>query len=259
MGTISDWKAACAAYAARAGLTSARLAKAGFTGPSDIFSGRHGFFAQVSGKLEFSMKNIGQPWMIMKTHVKYYPAEHHSQSAIEAAVELYPQIKGQKISKIEVECFDVGVDIIGSEKEKWAPETRETADHSLPYLVAISLAEGIVNLDQYKQRKYLNKNIRKLMNLIHIKRNSQFTKNYPGDMASTIRVFLKTGIKVEKTIRKPKGYAGRPLTKAELIQKFGSMAQKLISPASKTKLVNSIFSLDRVAKLSQLSKSMIIA
>ncbi|MBV9080697.1 MAG: MmgE/PrpD family protein, partial [Elusimicrobia bacterium] len=158
VGEISDWKAACAAYGARAGLWAARLASHGFSGPYDPFAGRHGFFAQVSGRFKIAGRPLRRPWMILSTHVKFHPAEHHAQSAIEAALEIRRRRGGRvgPVADVKVEAFDVASAIIGSEKEKWQPKTRETADHSLPYLVAVALLDGDVNLRQYERRRYLD-------------------------------------------------------------------------------------------------------
>ena len=81
--------------------------------------------------------------MILKTSIKYWPAEYHSQSAIEAALFLRKQLDDlSQIASVDIESHDASVDIIGSEPEKWRPETRETADHSLPYITAIALIDG---------------------------------------------------------------------------------------------------------------------
>lgn len=161
VGFISDWKAACAAYAARAGLLAAQLAQSGFTGPSDIFSGRHGFEKQVSGPLAFNRSPLGKSWKIMSTHTKFFPAEHHAQSAIEAALILRERgLAGRKISSITIESFKAAVEIIGSEKEKWMPTTRETADHSMPYLVIAALLDGDVSLGQFRRKRYLDRDVR---------------------------------------------------------------------------------------------------
>src|SRR5207249_92772 len=81
--------------------------------------------------------------MILQTSIKYWPAEYHSQSAIEAVLALRKEVGDPvKIKQVIIESHDAAVDIIGSEPEKWKPKTRETADHSLPYITAIALIDG---------------------------------------------------------------------------------------------------------------------
>lgn len=220
VGTISDWKAACAAYAARAGLLAARLAKAGFTGPSDIFNGRHGFMAHVSGPLRFSMDPLGKNWKIMSTHTKFFPAEHHAQSAIEAALAVRRLIRKQPIKRIVIESFSVAVDIIGSEKEKWQPTTRETADHSMPYLVVAALLDGDVTLKQYEKTRYLDKDVKTLLKQVTVKISDKYTRLYPRFLPNRVTVWLKNGDSFSQEVLLSKGYAGRPMTDDEIRAKY---------------------------------------
>src|SRR5437763_15198626 len=152
VGELSHWKGVAFANAARHGVYSALLARGGMTGPAPIFEGQMGFEQQLG----VSLGNVGEKFavpfpqnpqgpasMILNTSIKYWPAEYHSQSAIEAALFLREQIgDDSQIGSVNIESHDASVDIIGSEPEKWRPETRETADHSLPYITAIALSEG---------------------------------------------------------------------------------------------------------------------
>ena len=254
VGTISDWKAACASYGARAGLWAAQLAYNGFTGPADIFSGKHGFLNQVSGRLSFSNKNFGRPWKIMKTHTKFFPAEHHSQSAIEAALFLHPQVQSSQIQTITVETFDVAVDIIGSEPEKWIPKTRETADHSMAYLVAVALIDGTVNLKQYQKKRYLSPAIIQVMKKIKVKNSKYYSRIYPEKMPTRLIVKLKNGKKLFHEVILPKGYAGKPMTWEDVSQKFEKMTDPILGPAKTSKFIDKIGSLERIGQLKNLSR-----
>src|SRR2546429_45342 len=153
VGELSHWKGVAFANAARHGVYAALLARAGMTGPAPIFEGQMGFekelgvslgdVASVFDKRKEAMPGKGPASMILKTSIKYWPAEYHSQSAIEAALFLRKEIGDPaKIQSVRIESHDASVDIIGSEPEKWKPETRETADHSLPYITSIALIDG---------------------------------------------------------------------------------------------------------------------
>src|SRR5438477_538159 len=144
VGELSHWKGVAFANAARHGVYSALLARAGMTGPAPIFEGQMGFEKELGVSLgnvgdkfavPFPQNPQGPASMILNTSIKYWPAEYHSQSAIEAALFLREQIGDvSQIAAVNIESHDASVDIIGSEPEKWRPETRETADHSLPYI-----------------------------------------------------------------------------------------------------------------------------
>src|SRR6058998_3082575 len=94
VGELSHWKGVAFANAARHGVYAAFLARAGMTGPAPIFEGQMGF----EKELGVSLGNVGEkfkgaPAMILNTSIKYWPAEYHSQSAIEAALFLREQIE----------------------------------------------------------------------------------------------------------------------------------------------------------------------
>src|SRR6202045_3605281 len=152
VGELSHWKGVAFADAARRGVYSALLARAGMTGPAPIFEGQMAFEKQLGVSLgNVGEKFKGAPAMILNTSIKYWPAEYHSQSAIEAALFLRKEIGDpSQIQSVTIESHDASVDIIGSEPEKWKPETRETADHSLPYITAIAFIDGEVTEKQFQ-------------------------------------------------------------------------------------------------------------
>ena len=251
VGEISDWKAACAAYAARSGLWAARLAAQGFTGPFEAFTGRHGFFAQVSGEFSLSGRPLESPWKILSTHVKYFPAEHHAQSAIEAALELRGRL-GENLSSIKsitIECFSVATAIIGSEPEKWKPTTRETADHSMPYLVAAALLDGNITLSQYERRRFLDRDIRALMKKTEAIALPKYTRRYPVDMPTRLVIRLADGRVESAEVIRPKGYAGNPMSDADIRAKFDRLSVPLLGEARAARLADAVLKLERVAKL----------
>src|SRR5213083_495878 len=96
VGELSHWKGCAFANAARHGVFAAMLAREGMTGPAPIFEGEKGFQALVSGPLEARVEKWGKgrdgKFMILNTSIKFWPAEYHSQSAIEAALKLRPQV-----------------------------------------------------------------------------------------------------------------------------------------------------------------------
>lgn len=243
VGRISDWKAACASYAAKTGLWAVRAAQNGLTGPDQIFTGKNGFFNQVSGPFSLS-RQLNSNWMILKTHTKYFPAEHHAQSAIEAALKMRPFIRGQAISKITLESFDVAVDIIGSEKEKWQPTTRETADHSMPYLVVVALLDGDVNLKQYAEARYLKPDVRKLLNRVQVKRSKRYSQLYPKKLPNKVTVHLKNGKILSQEVLLSKGYAGRPMSDIEIEEKYSRLAGE-----KRNKLKDKIWNLEKLNAL----------
>src|SRR5258707_4198070 len=144
--TLSDWKGLAAAEAARNAVFAALLARGGLTGPSPIFEGRAGFFRQVSGPAEIDVDAFGRrgiPFRINACGMKPYPAVVWAQTAIEAAIAVAREAGSlERITAIEIAATRRGYQMTGSEPEKWAPDTRETADHSMPYIAARAMFDG---------------------------------------------------------------------------------------------------------------------
>src|SRR5439155_1441681 len=143
-GGLSMWKGCDLADAARDGVFAALLAAEGLTGPPPIFEGDLGFMKLLTGPFTLApLGGEGRPFMITSTYIKFWPAEYHSQSAIDAALQLRQEIGDvAAVRKIDIHTFDAAVDIIGKDPEKWRPKTRETADHSLPYCTVVALMDG---------------------------------------------------------------------------------------------------------------------
>src|SRR5664279_1467041 len=200
VGELSHWKGIAFANAARQGVYAALLARAGMTGPAPIFEGQMGFEKELGVSLgnvgDIFVKrpdeknvNEGTAAMILNTSIKYWPAEYHSQSAIEAAMFLRKEIGDpSKIQSVRIESHDASVDIIGSEPEKWKPETRETADHSLPYITSIALIDGEVTDKQFQPERFMDPVIWKFLENVTVQRNAELSSLYAKAVANIVPV-----------------------------------------------------------------------
>src|SRR5213082_3475202 len=229
VGELSHWKGVAFANAARHGVYSALLARAGMTGPAPIFEGQMGFEKQLGVSLgNVGDKFKGAPAMILNTSIKYWPAEYHSQSAIEAALFLREQIEDlSQVKAMTIESHDASVDVIGSEPEKWKPETRETADHSLPYITAIALIDGDVTDRQFEPERFSDPAIWKFLENVKVTRNAELSALYATAVANIVHVTLKDGRMLTKRVDYPLGNAKNPVSDGELERKF----LRLVEPA----------------------------
>src|SRR4029077_16440244 len=123
----------------------------------------------------------GQPFMITQTYIKFWPAEYHSQSAIDAALQLRPEVGNLgNVVALDIHTFDAAVDIIGKDPEKWRPQTRETADHSLPYLHAAPPLRGDVTDAQFAPERLAEEALLALVAKIKVHRDAELSKRYPA-------------------------------------------------------------------------------
>ncbi|MCE4610986.1 MAG: MmgE/PrpD family protein [Desulfurococcales archaeon] len=229
-GELSMWKGCAAAHAARNGLFAALLAWQGMTGPSPVFEGKFGFFKVALCGEEFKLAPLGEGgFKVMETSIKYWPVEYHSMSAVEAALKIREragEIRPEDVESVEVKTFTVSYKIIVEDPEKWDPKTRETADHSLPYIVAAALLDGRVWLDTFKPERFLAEDVRKIMRKMRISVDPEYDKIYPEGIPNKIIVKLRDGRTYEEESIYPPGHFKNPLTRDGVEEK----AKKLLEP-----------------------------
>src|SRR5881398_952426 len=259
-GELSHWKGVAFADAARRGVYSALLARSGMTGPAPIFEGQMGF----EKELGVSLGNIGEkfkgaPAMILNTSIKYWPAEYHSQSAIEAALFLRKQIgAGVEVKSMTIESHDASVDIIGSEPEKWKPETRETADHSLPYITAIALINGEVTEKQFQPNRFKDPKVWKFLENVKVERNAELSALYPDAVANIVHVDLADDRRLTKRVDYPLGNAKNRLKDSEVEEKFRVLVEPMLGNERAGKIIDVAWKLDEAANVDELMKALVI-
>ena len=270
VGELSHWKGVAFANAARHGVYSALLARAGMTGPAPIFEGQMGFEKELGVSLgnvgEIFVKrpceknvNGGTAAMILNTSIKYWPAEYHSQSAIEAAMFLRKEISDpSKIQSVRIESHDASVDIIGSEPEKWKPETRETADHSLPYITSIALIDGEVTDRQFQPERFMDPKIWKFLENVTVQRNAELSSLYAKAVANIVHVTLEDGRTLTKRVDYPLGNALNPVSDKQLEGKFNALVVPALGDAGAKKIVDLVWKLDEAKNVDALMQAIMM-
>lgn len=265
VGELSHWKGVAFANAARLGVYAALLARAGMTGPAPIFEGAMGFeqelgvslgnIGDVFDKSQEAVPGEGPASMILKTSIKYWPAEYHSQSAIEAALFLRKEIGDPaRIRSVRIESHDASVDIIGSEPEKWKPETRETADHSLPYITAIALLDGEVTEKQFQPERFTDPKIWKFLEEVTVQRNDELSSLYATAVANIVHVTLQDGRVLTKRVDYPLGNALNPLSDEQLEGKFNSLVVSSLGETGARKLLDAAWQLEEMKSPDELMR-----
>jgi 2-methylcitrate dehydratase len=268
VGDLSMWKACAFSNAARNGVFAALLAKLGMTGPSPIFEGEKGFMKLVSGSFQLTRfggekeriavdgDSQASGFKILDTYIKHYPVEYHAQTAVEAALELRAEllrVEGdraiQHLSEIEIGSYDVAIEIIGREPEKWQPTTRETADHSFPYCVAVALQEGRVTLESFSPKRLRDAALRDLMKKIRVVRDADFVDRYPAAMPTRITVRTREGKTYTAQKDLPLGHPGNPMSDQELETKFRRLVARRLGRAKTERVIKCVWTLDRITDI----------
>ena len=224
-GELAMWKGCATAAAAKAGLFAAQLAQAGMTGPTAAFEGRHGLCEQVTGPFEIgALGGRGRPFAIERTNFKFFPAEYHAQAPLAMALALRGKVRTEEIEAIEVQIYAMAYSEIGSEPAKWDPRTRETADHSLPYMLAVALRDGRITPASFEPQRYLDSSLRPLMNRIRVAESPEFTRRFPQELGSQIEVVTRSGQRFTTRAEYPKGHARNPMTDDDVETKFRDLS-----------------------------------
>ncbi len=258
-GELSMWKGCAFANAARNGVFAALLAAEGMTGPAPIFEGEVGIMKLLTGP--FELHGLGGethdgatlPFMINQTYIKFWPAEYHSQSAIDAALQLRSEIGDPKrIQSIDIHTFDAAVDIIGKDPEKWRPRTRETADHSLPYCTAVALMDGDVTDAQFAPERFQEPVLLELVAKIKVHRDAVLNERYPRGIPNRLTVTLADGRQMVREVEFPRGHAHNPMSDAEVEHKFRGLVEPRYGKERADRIQTACWKLDKLKEAGEL-------
>lgn len=267
VGDLSMWKACAFANAARNGVFAALMAQRGMTGPAPLFEGEKGFMKLVSGSFELS--RLGgedtkgtppAPFKILDTYIKHFPVEYHAQTAVEAAlavrkelIEAEGTVAITRLSDIEIGSYDVAIEIIGRDPEKWQPATRETADHSFPYCVAVALLDGLVTLQSFSEKRLRDPALHDLMKKTRVVRTPQFVDRYPETMPTTITVRTQPGRSYTKQVDIPLGHPFHAMSDREVEDKFRRLVHGRLNRPRIARLLDTVWTFDQAKDLSRLT------
>jgi len=231
---LSDWKGLADGEASRNAVFAAMLARGGLTGPAPIFEGTLGLFQQVSGEGTIEVAKFGghgNPFRINGCGMKAYPAVVYTQTAIAAAVAIADEVTGgapdkalalQRIASIEVATSKSGLVQTGTDREKWAPVTRDTADHSMPYITARAMFDGDIDNESYTQAKLEEPRVLAFMKKIMVVEDPVLTARTGDAVPTRITAILVDGQRVSREVNDIPGFAGRPMQRPEIDRKFRS-------------------------------------
>jgi 2-methylcitrate dehydratase len=222
-GALSHWKGLAFPNTAFDATHAAFLAMRGITGPREMFEGNKGLMEAITGPFELDWQQETLD-ILPRTNIKQYNAEFHSQSALEGILELKArsQIRLEEIERIEIEIFDVAYHIIGGgeEGEKYSVRTKEEADHSLPYLLAVALLDGEVGPAQYAPERIGRADAQMLLRKVTVRADDALSRRFPADMPCRLRVVLSGNRVLQLEKEDFAGFVTRPFTWEQACAKF---------------------------------------
>ena len=252
-GELSLWKGVATAYAARNGMFAALLAGEGMTGADKPFEGKHGLWDLITGPFQLTpLPTEGGPYQAPVTRLKYWPVEYNGQLPVWGALELREKVNWQELRDIEIGVYTFCYTEIGSEPEKWDPKTRETADHSLPYIFAKVLVDGTISVAAFDESAYRDPSLRPLMRKIRVYLDHEVDAIYPKTISMKIKATGNDGHITELWPRDPLGHPNKPMGDDDVRNKFSRTVEPVYGK-DKTKEV-----LESWWKLSEMSESELV-
>jgi 2-methylcitrate dehydratase len=253
-GQISHWKGCALANASRNAVFCAMLAAKGMTGPDEAFEGKAGFLSSTGIRLEIRpFADSAESYRIMNARLKAFPSGYFSQSAIEAILNLRSQIPDlDDVKEIRLQTFPAGYEVMGSGEANWQPETRESADHSLPFVMAVALMEGSLEIRHYDQLYYKRPEVRALMQKIKVRIGEEPVAAWPEVPLNIVDVEMKSGKVLSTKVAYHLGHFKRWMTDEEQERKFRPLAEALLRTEQINDLLACLRRLDEVEQISEL-------
>ncbi len=260
VGELSMWKGCATAAANRTAVFAAELAAEGMTGPPAPFEGRDGLWQHLgvdAPKWE-RPGGGGETFRINATSFKAYPSVIHTQGPIGLTLELRREVLPAQIASVRVATYGEAVRRTASEPEKWDPRTRETADHSIPYLVARALQDGRVTPATFSPSRIQDPALRPLIAKLTVVEEPEFTRRYPAESCTRVEVVTTDGRRLAVDTRYPKGHRGNPLTDHEVEDKFRGLASAVLGTAKCDRVLAEAWTLERAESLEGLLESLTV-
>lgn len=247
-GDLSHWKGLAAPQVAKEGMHAALLASVGISGPALVFEGNKGFKDAIAGdfSIDWAAEDLES---VRRTIVKKHNAEIHSQSAIDAAIEIRSrgEFDPAAVRAVHVSTFQVAYDIIGGgeEGDKRRIRTKEEADHSLPYMVAVALLDGEVVPGQYAPERIAADDVQRLLNLVTVRPDVGYSARFPAEMPSRVDVEYQDGTVLSAEASSYKGFHTDPVEWTDALGKFHRLAARFADEDLRNRIATVVEHLER--------------
>jgi 2-methylcitrate dehydratase len=254
-GKLTMMKNTVDPMATQSGVLAALLAEKGYSGPEHVIDGKEGL-AHVFGpewKLDLLTEGLGESWRITRCGMKAFPTEALTHTPISAVLDLVKanDLHPDQVKSVQIRSLARAADIL-SDPSKYDPHTRETADHSLPYVIAAALVDRQVTPAQFSMEKIMDPKVREQLAKVEVVADPEIEKVFPGLQRVIVHITTKDGRCFDKQLDYPKGDPRNPLTDQEIEEKFAALADGVLTPAAQKRVQEMVWNLERAGSVSEL-------
>jgi 2-methylcitrate dehydratase len=254
-GKLTMMKNTVDPMATQSGVLAALLAEKGYTGPEHAIDGKEGL-THVMGpewKLEVLTDGLGESWRIERCGMKAFPTEALTHAPISAVLDIVQEndLAPDDIAKVKIRSLARAADIL-ADPSKYDPRSKETADHSLPYVIAAAIADRQVTPAQFTPEKIMDERIRAQLPKVEVTADPEIEKVFPKLQRVAVTIETTGGRELSEQLDYPKGDPRNPLTDDEVEGKFDALAAPIMSDAARQRLKDAVWALDEQASVSDL-------
>lgn len=237
-------------------IMSALLARNGMTGPRTILEGKNGFCRVLtdSCKLDRLIDDFGTNFLMTECAIKPYPGSHWVLPAVTATLGIVKEnnIRAADVEKVEVHTFEKAV-VNSAQPEKYSPKTRESADHSLPYCVAVGILDGVVGPAQFTEDKINSTAIIELLKKIHVSSDPEIEKESTKNRGPAIvSIRTKDGKEHSMRVDFEKGHHRNPMSEKEVEEKFRVLTNGFLPESQSNRVIDAVSRFEDMRSISDL-------
>ncbi len=254
-GKLTMMKNTVDPLATQSGVFAALLAEKGYSGPEHVIDGKEGLthVFRPEWKLNVLTDGLGDSWRITQCGMKAFPTEALTHTPISAVLDLVKSndLHPDQVEKIQIRSLARAADIL-SDPSKYDPHTKETADHSLPYVIAAALVDRQVTPVQFTMEKIMDAKIREQLKKVEVVADPEIEKVFPALQRVIVHIDTTDGRSFNKQLDYPKGDPRNPLTDQEVEEKFAALADGVLSSGAQKRVRDAVWNLEHVDSVSEL-------
>ncbi len=255
-GTLSMWKGMAGPQGARAGVNAACMAREGMTGPDGVFEGKYGFWNQLMDGKTFTVPMPTQfadhTFAVQQTMIKSFPTRFNCQVPVFTAQKLRTMIKVTDIASLKIESIRQAFARWMDLPEIWKPETRETADHSLPCTVAMALIDGTITPKMMDTGRFKDGDVLALMQKCKLEMPDEFADLAPETRCCRITATLKNGNTVVAEQRRSLADDAADTGWEQALVKLAGLTSDVLSASARAQLVTLVANLENQKSIAPL-------
>ncbi len=254
-GKLTMMKNTVDPMATQAGVMAALLAEQGYSGPEHVIDGKEGLVHCMGPewKLELLTEGLGESWRIERCGMKAFPTEALTHAPISAVLKLVREhdLEPDQIEKVYIRSLARAADIL-ADPSKYDPRSKETADHSLPYVIAAAIVDRQVTPAQFEPEKIMDAKIREQLNKVEVVADPDIEAVFPELQRVIVSVRTTDEREFKEQLDYPKGDPRNPLTDQEIEEKFDALAAPVLSDDARARLKDAVWNLEKLDSVTAL-------